>query len=109
MKREHTWRAAAFEIHDGIKQGVLFSASYDVSFAFPQSTTKTTSLMVILVSAILVARTIFRTPSSGLSNINLWTWITEKGSENIVIMHKPEKFFKYLYSLHKSWEKIKSK
>lgn len=67
-----TCRAAAFDIQDGSKQGVLFSASYDVSFAFPQSTTKTTSLMVILVSAMFVARTIFLTPSSGLSNINLY-------------------------------------
>lgn len=67
-----TCRAAAFEIQDGSKQGVLFKASYDVSFAFPQSTTNTTSLIVILVSAIFVAKTIFLTPSSGLSNINLW-------------------------------------
>ena len=49
---------------------MLFNASYDVSFAFPQSTTKTTSLMVMLVSAMFVASTIFLTPSSGLSNIN---------------------------------------
>jgi len=55
----------------GSKQGVLFSASYDDSFAFPQSITKTISLIVILVSAILVASTIFRTPSLGSSNINL--------------------------------------
>lgn len=66
-----TCRAEALEIHVGSKHGVLFNASYDVSFAFPQSTTKTTSFIVILVSAIFVARTIFRTPSGGLSKINL--------------------------------------
>lgn len=75
-----TCQAAAFEIQDGSKQGVLFKASYDVSFAFPQSTTNTTSLIVILVSAIFVAKTIFLTPSSGLSNINLW--MKTKGIRN---------------------------
>ena len=40
-----------------------------VSFTLPQSTMYTTSSMVMLVSAMLVAITIFRTPSGGRSNI----------------------------------------
>ena len=55
----HTWRTEAFDIQEGVRQGVLFKASYEVSLAFPQSITKTTSLIVILVSARFVASTIF--------------------------------------------------
>lgn len=65
-----TCLAETFEIQEGSKQGVLFSASYDASLAFPQSITKTMSSIVMLVSAMLVARTIFLIPSSGLSKIN---------------------------------------
>lgn len=65
-----TWRAEACDIQDGNKQGVLFKASYVVSFAFPQSTTKTISLMVMLASAMFVARTILRTLGGGFSNIS---------------------------------------
>lgn len=50
---------------------MLFRASYVVSFAFPQSTTKTISFIVILASAMLVARTTFRTLGGGFSKINL--------------------------------------
>lgn len=64
--QRHTCRADAWDIQEGSKQGVLFKASYVVSFAFPQSTTKTTSLIVMLASAILVARTILRTLGGGL-------------------------------------------
>ena len=42
-----------------------------VSFALPQSTTKTISFIVILASAIFVARTTFRTLGGGLSKISL--------------------------------------
>lgn len=65
-----TCRADAFEIQDGSRQGVLFRASYVVSLAFPQSTTKTISLIVMLASAMFVARTIFRTLGGGFSKIN---------------------------------------
>lgn len=41
-----------------------------VSLAFPQSTTKTTSLIVILASAIFVASTILRTFGGGFSNMS---------------------------------------
>jgi len=82
---QNTCRAEAFEIQDGSKQGVLFNASYDVSFAFPESTTKTTSLMVILVSAMLVAKTIFLTPPSGFSNINLCRIVSKMGTKKILL------------------------
>jgi hypothetical protein len=49
----------------------LFRASYVVSFALPQSTTKTISFTVILASAIFVASTIFRTLGGGFSKISL--------------------------------------
>ena len=42
-----------------------------VSFALPQSTTKTISFIVILASAIFVARTTFRTLGGGFSKISL--------------------------------------
>ena len=42
-----------------------------VSFALPQSTTKTISFIVILASAMFVARTTFRTLGGGLSKISL--------------------------------------
>jgi hypothetical protein len=71
LQNKHTWRAEAFEIHEGSKQGVLFRASYVVSFAFPQSMTKTMSFIVILASAMLVASTTFRTLGGSLSNISL--------------------------------------
>ena len=49
---------------------MLFNASYVVSFAFPQSTTKTISFIVMLASAIFVARTIFRTLGGAFSKIS---------------------------------------
>lgn len=65
-----TCRADAWDIQEGSRQGVLFKASYVVSFAFPQSTTKTISLIVILASAIFVARTILRTLGGGLPKMS---------------------------------------
>lgn len=73
-RRKHTCRAEACDIQDGNRQGVLFRASYVVSLAFPQSTTKTTSLIVILASAIFVASTILRTFAGGLSNMSFWKY-----------------------------------
>ena len=46
----------------------MYMTLLTVSLTFPQSTTNTTSSIVILVSAILVAMTIFLTPGGGLSN-----------------------------------------
>ena len=47
--------------------------SYLFSFAFPESTTKTTSGMVIPVSAMLVARTIFLMPLGGTAKTRFWS------------------------------------
>lgn len=45
---------------------------YLISFALPQSMTNTTSGIVIPVSAMFVASTIFLTPGGGTSNAALW-------------------------------------
>lgn len=89
LENKLTCWAETLEIQVGSKQGVLFSASYEVSFAFPQSRTKTTSFIVILVSAIFVASTIFLTPSSGSSKIKLC--MLNKKSVSVLFINKKAK------------------
>ena len=49
-----------------------FSASYDFSLLLPQSTTYTTSSIVMEVSAMFVARITLRAPRRGRSKISRW-------------------------------------
>ena len=46
---------------------------YLFSFTFPASITNTTSGIVIPVSAIFVASTIFLTPAGGILNTDCWS------------------------------------
>ena len=84
----HTWRTEAFDIQEGVRQGVLFKASYEVSLAFPQSITKTTSLIVILVSAKFVASTILRILLGAGSKISFYI---KRNSVSILIASKQHK------------------
>mmetsp|Transcript_12085 Transcript_12085/g.50868 ORF Transcript_12085/g.50868 Transcript_12085/m.50868 type:complete len:250 (-) Transcript_12085:1736-2485(-) len=59
------WCAAAFDTQSGCSTASLLSASYEVCFDFPPSTTYTMSSMVIEVSAMLVERMTLRCPSGG--------------------------------------------
>lgn len=60
--------ALAIETGSGNRVSMLFSVSKFFSFILPESTTNTTSSIVIDVSAIDVAIIIFLTPSGGLLN-----------------------------------------
>jgi len=61
------WFADARLTQASTRLGVPFNSSLWFSFTRPESTTKTTSSMVIEVSAMLVLITILRTPFGGIS------------------------------------------
>mmetsp|Transcript_12022 Transcript_12022/g.40673 ORF Transcript_12022/g.40673 Transcript_12022/m.40673 type:complete len:284 (+) Transcript_12022:860-1711(+) len=64
--------ALARETHAGSSAPILFSASYVFSLWRPLSITKTTSSMVMLLSAMFVEMTILRMPSGGGLNTSFW-------------------------------------
>ena len=70
--RPRRGRADALLIQAGSRHAMSFSASYDFSLLLPQSTTYTTSSIVMEVSAMFVARITLRAPRRGRSKISRW-------------------------------------